>query len=106
MRVMAGGVARFVIKKLQLTISQRWDGSVVPVEDRVNVVMSYHPDGGLTMSIDAPWWSSVKPSQQVGRLAKLWEHDVVEVFLVGRDGRLSTDKTAVFAGLLTISADA
>ena len=75
------------MNELRLRISHRWDGTALPASETVDIALSNHQDGGLSISVDAPWWAGVTPSQQTGRLAKLWEHDVVEVFLVGRDGR-------------------
>ena len=42
--------------------------------------------GHLTVNIDAPFHGDPPPDHEPGRAWKLWEHEVVELFLVGDDG--------------------
>jgi len=74
---------------LELRVERRWDGA--PVEDprlHARVRLQARADG-LAFEASLPHQASPRlPSAPPGaRVADLWEYDVVECFVSGRDGR-------------------
>lgn len=78
-----------------LTIATTWDGA--PLEARDQALVTLVSDGeALVIRIDAPYAGDAPPRTPTGELAaagrtdRLWEHEVVELFLAEaatRDGR-------------------
>ncbi len=71
---------------MRLAVEQTWDGVPVPARERTEV--NAHLDARhLHVIIDAPCFGDRPPLTPAGATDRLWEHEVVELFLVGRDGR-------------------
>jgi len=71
---------------LRLVVASTWDGEPLPADGqaRIDVVR----DGALlTASIDAPFAGDPPPPHAAGSTWELWEHEVVELFLVSSDER-------------------
>lgn len=68
-------------------IAQLWDGSPVAASECVELHLRLREDGALKIHIDAPFHRDPPPEGAAGSYAGLWNHEVVEVFLVGEDGR-------------------
>jgi hypothetical protein len=71
----------------RLTIEQTWDA--VPIPETAQVVLSLRtpPTGGLGVTIEAPFYADPPPDGPPGPRWGLWDHEVVELFLVGQDGQ-------------------
>lgn len=69
---------------MRLTVGHTWDGVPVGADERVAVDVRVSP-GGLVLSVDAPHHGDPAPPDPPGTLDGLWAHEVVEVFVVGRD---------------------
>lgn len=69
---------------IAFTIAARWDGHAVEAHEIARVAIDLSPHT-IAFSIDAPFGGDPPPSSPPGRLERLWEHEVVEVFLVGPD---------------------
>jgi len=71
---------------IDLVIDKLWDGApaadVEPVTLRLALV-----DDALNVRVEAPFWGDPPPGAPVGPTWQLWEHEVVELFLLGDDDR-------------------
>jgi hypothetical protein len=65
---------------LTLPIAHTWDGAAIP--DRAVVQLAETPEGLLLRSW-SPWRGDPAPSGAPGPTDRLWEHEVVELFLIG-----------------------
>lgn len=71
---------------MRIEIDKTWDGRAATPDERATVELSAAP-GGLQFEIDAPWHGDPPPAHPVGSTPGLWDHEVVELFLLGRDER-------------------
>lgn len=71
---------------LSLAIECRWDGRPIDASERVGLALE-RCDRGLTIAIDAPFHGDPAPATPPGRCERLWEFEVVELFLVGEAER-------------------
>jgi len=74
-----------VVEK-QYTIGTTWNGEQVVLHEHIYVELVMMDGGGLNIQIDAPFYGDPAPNQSSGSTWELWNHEVVEVFLVGSDG--------------------
>lgn len=65
-----------------LPIERDWQGGPVPESDRALVTVSC-TDRELLVTIDAPYFGDPAPPSAAGSTPRLWEHEVVEVFIAG-----------------------
>ncbi|MEZ4235586.1 MAG: hypothetical protein R3F59_05360 [Myxococcota bacterium] len=65
-----------------LVIGHRWDGAVLPTAGRSSLRIGW-ADDALQIEVDAAFGGSAPPPGPAGPTAKLWEHEVVELFVVG-----------------------
>ena len=68
------------------TIAHTWNGEAVEEHEKVHVELYPLDDGGLEVELSAPYHGDPPPEAEPGLLWGLWEHEVVELFLVGADG--------------------
>ena len=68
------------------TIGLYWNGAELPSECHVDVQVNPLLNGDLSLRIDAPYHGDPPPDAPAGSLWQLWEHEVVELFLVGANG--------------------
>ena len=69
----------------ELIIDKLWDKS--PIDGRYQSKLSYkRTKDGVKIRIDAPFYDDPAPKAPIGRLDRLWQYEVVELFLVGPDG--------------------
>lgn len=68
-----------------LTAGRRWDGAALPVAARAELRLSWEP-GALRVDVDAPFAGDPPPPAPPGSTDRLWEHEVVELFVVRPDG--------------------
>lgn len=71
---------------MTLRISFTWDGKPIPAAE-VSQVRCFIENGELTVLVDAPFFNDSPPPAKPGSTDELWEHEVVELFLLGRDER-------------------
>ncbi|MCO4771415.1 MAG: hypothetical protein KDA24_15375 [Deltaproteobacteria bacterium] len=70
---------------VRLPIEMLWDGTPAPASEHASVTVIRVPDGSLVLQIDAPWHEDAPPEGEPGPTWALWEHEVVELFLLGED---------------------
>ena len=68
---------------MRFDIDRLWDGSPARVDERVTLKIEL--DRHLTIELDAPWHNDPPPDGAAGSTWALWEHEVVELFLLGRN---------------------
>jgi len=69
-----------------LRIESTWNGEPLPPEAWITLHL-LRLDTGIEIRLDAPFYGDpVPPSGPPGPTDRLWEHEVVEVFLLGQDG--------------------
>lgn len=73
-------MARFRITRL-------WNGQPIPGDEHVDIALSFDDSSDLRIHVDAPLHGDPAPGGPAGSTDALWEFEVVEVFLVGRNGR-------------------
>ena len=67
-----------------LEIGSTWDGVPVGSGERVVITLSADPDS-LRIAVEAPLHGDPPPPGPPGPCWALWEHEVVELFIVGAD---------------------
>ena len=67
-------------------INKLWSGESLPPRDNAEVSIEFDAHE-FRIFIDAPFHDDPKPPAAVGYTPRLWEYEVVEVFLVGDDGQ-------------------
>jgi hypothetical protein len=65
-----------------LTIERLWNGADALERERAAVAVGWVP-GGLRIEVDAPFHGDPAPPARPGPCDRLWEFEVVEVFLAG-----------------------
>jgi hypothetical protein len=63
-----------------LPIERDWQGLLLPEADRALVMLSLVTDE-LVLTFDAPYFGDPAPPSAAGSTPRLWEHEVVEVFI-------------------------
>jgi hypothetical protein len=63
-----------------LPIEHDWQGVLLPESDRALVMLSLVTDE-LVVTFDAPYFGDAAPPTAAGSTPRLWEHEVVEVFI-------------------------
>ena len=71
---------------MELRIGQTWSGEPLPAEEEATLIQSWE-DNDLVLRVEAPLADDPAPKQPPGPVWGLWEYEVVELFLVGEDGR-------------------
>ena len=69
-----------------LLVAQTWDGRPAPRADWVKLELSVSAQH-LCIDVDAPLHGDEPPALPVGATPGLWNHEVVEVFVLGDDER-------------------
>jgi hypothetical protein len=65
-----------------LAIDRAWNGASTAPEETARIALRWAP-GGLALAVDAPFHGDPPPPARPGPCDRLWEHEVVEVFLAG-----------------------
>ena len=65
-----------------LSICHTWDGEPLPEGEAASLVL-HMSDEGLSLEIEAPFAGDPPPPSAPGETWKLWEHEVVELFVCG-----------------------
>lgn len=74
-----GLLATECMESIRLVIRTTWDGAELAAGEETSVEVRL--GDGLTVLVDAPYHGDPMPGGAPGRLDRLWEHEVVEVFL-------------------------
>jgi len=70
----------------EIAIARSWDGKSLPETQKTALTVQFASDK-LNIEIDAPYHADPPPQTVAGRCDRLWEYEVVELFLVGPDDR-------------------
>ena len=68
--------------QLRLSIKSTWNGAPLSVDEHVHLALTVR-EQELLISVDAPFFGDPAPSEPPGSTAQLWEHEVVELMLLG-----------------------
>jgi hypothetical protein len=71
---------------LTATIDRLWNGSAAR-PDEIAYVRAIRDEVGMQVEVEAPLHHDPPPASPAGRCPGLWNHEVVELFLVGPDDR-------------------
>lgn len=71
---------------LEATLTTDWQGTEVLTRTPVEV-KAFLDDDALQLHITAPHYQNAPPPHAPGSTPKLWEHEVVELFILGEDRR-------------------
>lgn len=80
------GSARPAPEGVRVLISNTWDGQPCERSERVAVTVKTVGEE-VVVTVDAPFYNDSAPDGPVGPTDKLWDHEVVEVFFLGRAER-------------------
>lgn len=79
-----------------LEVGHTWDGHPLPPEQRTRIWLEAGPDGEhLRLLVDAPFHGDPAPAAAIGPTPRLWEHEVVELFVAGAEGPAGVHYTEV-----------
>ena len=71
---------------MRLLLTQTWDGRPIPAVEQVSVVLSATSEH-LIVTVAAPLYGDPPPAGPAGPCWALWEHEVVELLILGEDER-------------------
>lgn len=71
-------------RSVALTIACTWDGEALDEHERVDIALDVQ-DHESILKIDAPYHGDPAPTGDVGSTEQLWDHEVVELMLLGAD---------------------
>ena len=86
---------------MELRIAKTWDGQRLP-EGEVAVVRLELGEETLRIEVDAPFFGDPAPNAPLGPCWALWEHEVVELFLVGENERYTEVEIGPFGHHLVL----
>lgn len=66
-----------------LRIQKTWDGTPIPAAEQAEIVLTPLAGGGLQVEVEAPYHGDPAPPTRPGPTDRLWDHEVVELFLAG-----------------------
>lgn len=69
-----------------LVVGRTWDGHLLPPDARTSLRLGWAGDD-LRIEVDAPYSGDPPPPGPPGPLEGLWEHEVVELFVLGPGDR-------------------
>ena len=69
---------------VELRVAQTWDGTAISVSEQVLWRLSA-AETALRIEVDAPFHRDPPPPGEPGPCEGLWEYEVAELFIVGRD---------------------
>ena len=70
---------------MRLYIATTWDGIAISPDESASLSLSASDDA-LVVTVDAPWHGDPAPIGPAGPTWALWEHEVVELFVLGSNG--------------------
>lgn len=75
--------------KMEFVINTTWDGRALQVSEFVTLTFlhSLSTDGEIVLKLEAPFYGDPAPQSPPGPLFRLWDYEVVEVFILGDGNR-------------------
>lgn len=73
-----------------LAVAHTWEGAPAAPSEHASVTLRLDA-AGLHVAVHAPRYGDPPPPGPPGSTWKLWEHEVVELFVLGADGRSYTE---------------
>ncbi|MEE8409529.1 MAG: hypothetical protein V3T05_07985 [Myxococcota bacterium] len=67
---------------MRFVIDKTWEGRPLEASEAAEVDVTC-TDDSVIIEVDAPYHGDPAPQPMAGRLDRLWEHEVVELFLLG-----------------------
>ena len=71
---------------MELRIQHTWDGALLEESEHAVLRLTWSPEV-LEIAVDAPFAGDPAPPGDGGATWQLWDYEVVELFLVGREER-------------------
>lgn len=68
---------------MKVSVARTWDGLHARPDEVAHLDLTV--GATLRIEVDAPWHGDPRPDGPIGPLWALWEHEVVELFLLGPD---------------------
>jgi hypothetical protein len=90
---------------LVLRVASTWDGMPAAASEIATVSIRATP-GGLRLAVDAPFHGDAPPDASPGSCDRLWEHEVVEVFVAGPGERYLEVELGPWGHYLVLVLDA
>lgn len=84
---------------LRLVIAQTWDGQPVDSDEQVTLDLSAADGDRLHIRVRAPFHGDPAPAGRPGPTIGLWEHEVVELFVLGAPPDAPPDAPPVYTEL-------
>lgn len=72
--------------RARLVVASTHDGAPVPEAEQATVTLDLEEDV-LQVAVDAPFHGDPPPAAAPGSTPRLWEHEVVELMILGEEGR-------------------
>lgn len=69
---------------MRLVIDKTWDGQPLEAAEAATINV-FCVDDSVIVEVDAPYHGDPKPHATAGRLDRLWEYELAELFLLGDD---------------------
>lgn len=69
--------------RLHLSIASVWNSIPAGASEFTSLWLSSSPDGGVRLEVDAPLHGDPAPEAPAGSFDRLWNHEVVELFISG-----------------------
>lgn len=76
-----------MIAGVALRVDRLWDGAPARPTEAATVTVRRDGDGAVHVHVDAPDHGDPAPESPPGSTDRLWEYEVVELFLLGDDAR-------------------
>ncbi|MDH4016677.1 MAG: hypothetical protein OEV20_04995 [Actinomycetota bacterium] len=74
------------MSRTRLEIAHDWQGSPIAPDEKVRLDLCLEP-ARLVIEVEAPLHGDPPPPEPAGSIDGLWNHEVVELFLLGDDDR-------------------
>lgn len=88
----------------ELQIRTRWDGTRLPEREHARVTFALCA-AELCVEIDAPFYADASPAADAGSTERLWEHEVVELFLADAGERYLEIELGPYGHYLVLELD-
>ncbi len=75
----------FLGHAVNLEVDKTWDGEMVAASEKVQLLFRLSSQD-LEVEVSAPLYNDPAPAAPAGELDRLWEYEVVELFLLGSAG--------------------
>jgi hypothetical protein len=89
---------------MRFTVTTTWDGQPLPPSEYTHLTVRRDGDV-LHIEVDAPFHGNPPPPGPPGPTPKLWEHEVVELFVVGPDQKYLEIELSPYGHHLVLQLD-